>query len=30
MSRNQKTLAMRVLEGHNIPYTAFYLSLIHI
>jgi len=24
MSKNQKTLAMRVLEGHNIPYTAFY------
>ena len=24
MSKNQKTLPMRVLEGHNIPYTAFY------
>lgn len=24
MSKPQKTLAMRVLEGHDIPYTAFY------
>lgn len=27
MSKNQKTLAMRVLEGNNIPYTAFYYDV---